>query len=144
MTPSSPMTPSYLACLRNLNTARRIYCLFQPFDRPLTYFFQSIYSKELTVLSMYLLQLRSVFLKDLRAIALKHKDGWGRLSGTKFQLRIHGSCIWILQCEDVVNNYVKSLYDDIQRFVWNFHGDHFKMHRNSESLCYVTGTNIVS
>ena len=62
MTPNSPLTPSYLACLRNLNTARRIYCLFQPYDRPMTYFFQSIYSKELTVVTMYPLQLKSVFL----------------------------------------------------------------------------------
>lgn len=143
MTPRSPLTPSYLACLRNLNTARRIYCLFQPYDRPLTYFLQNIYSKELTVVNMYPLQCRSVFLKDLRSIALKHKDGWGRLRSTKFQLEIHESWVWNLQCEDVVNKYIKSLYDDIQRFVWNSHEDHFKMHRNSESLYYVTGTNIV-
>ena len=36
---------------------------------------------------MYPLQLKSVFLKDLRATALKCKDGWGRLRGTKFQLQ---------------------------------------------------------
>ena len=35
---------------------------------------------------------------------------------------------------NIVNNYVTSLYGD--RLQLAYHGDHFEMYRNIESLCY--------
>ena len=37
---------------------------------------------------------------------------------------------------NIVNNYVASLYGTYCNYT--YHGDHFEMYRNIESLCYVT------